>query len=243
MTRYLRLGALAGAAGGLAMAAVLRIIGEPTIGDAIALERAHLPAGAHHEEMFGRGTQQFGGMAAALVYGVAIGLVFAIVFAAIRHRLASRDDWRSAALLGATGFVTLFAVPFLKYPPNPPAVGNPDTITERTVLYLVLVGWSIVASWATWRLHRGLRARAIPEPRRVPPTALSYVVLIIVAFVALPGNPDSINVPATLVWRFRLASLGGAAAFWSVLGVVFGWLCLRVRRSQAPADARAAARI
>lgn len=232
MTRYLRLGAVAGAAGGLVMAIVLRMLGEPSIGDAIAIEKANVPAGAAHKELFSRGVQQVGGMAAAIVYGVAIGLVFAIVFAAVRHRLASRDDWRRSTLLGATGFVTMFAVPFLKYPPNPPAVGNPNTITERTVLYVVLVGWSIVASWAAWRLHRWLRARGVVEHQRVSATALTYAVLLIVAFVALPGNPDAIGAPATLVWRFRIASLGGAAAYWSVLGLAFGWLCVRAARAR-----------
>jgi predicted cobalt transporter CbtA len=227
MTRYLRLGALAGAAGGLVMAVVLRVLGEPSIGDAIAIEKAKMPAGAAHPELFSRGVQQAGGMAAAVVYGVAIGLVFAIVFAAVRHRLATRDDWRRSTLLGVVGFVTMYAVTFLKYPPNPPAVGNPDTINERTILYLALVGWSIVASWAAWRLHRWLRARGVVEHQRLPATALTYVVLLTVAYVVLPGNPDAIGAPATLVWRFRIASLGGAAAYWSVLGLAFGWLCVR----------------
>jgi len=227
MTRYLRLGAVAGAAGGLIMAVVLRVLGEPSIGDAIAIEKAHMPAGTAHKELFSRGVQQVGGMAAAIVYGVAIGLVFAIVFAAVRHRLATRDDWRRSTLLGVVGFVTMYAVTFLKYPPNPPAVGNPDTINERTILYLALVGWSIVASWAAWRMHRWLRARGVVEHQRLPVTALTYVALITVAFVLLPGNPDAIGAPATLVWRFRIASLGGAAAYWSVLGLAFGWLCVR----------------
>jgi predicted cobalt transporter CbtA len=232
MTRYLRLGAVAGAAGGLVMAVVLRVRGEPSIGDAIAIEKAHMPAGAAHKELFTRGAQQVGGMAAAVVYGVAIGLVFAVVFAAVRHRLASRDDWRRSTLLGVVGFVTIYAVAFLKYPPNPPAVGNPNTITERTVLYVALVGWSIVASWAAWRMHRWLRARGVVEHRRLPATALTYIVLLTLAFVVLPGNPDAIGAPATLVWRFRIASLGGAAAYWSVLGLAFGWLCVRTASAQ-----------
>jgi predicted cobalt transporter CbtA len=58
-------------------------------------------------------------------------------------------------------------------------------------------------------------------------TALTYVALLTVAFVLLPGSPDAIGAPATLVWRFRIASLGGAAAYWSVLGLAFGWLCVR----------------
>jgi predicted cobalt transporter CbtA len=130
-------------------------------------------------------------------------------------------------LLGAVGFVTMYAVAFLKYPPNPPAVGDPNTINERTILYLTVVGWSIVVSWAAWRMHRWLRARGVVEHQRLPATALTYVVLVTLAFVVLPGNPDAIGAPATLVWRFRIASLGGAAAFWSVLGLAFGWLCVR----------------
>ena len=54
---------------------------------------------------------------------------------------------------------------------------------------------------------------------------------------------DKIGAPATLVWRFRLASLGGAASYWAVLGLVFGWLALRTARSGAPADETTAARI
>jgi predicted cobalt transporter CbtA len=234
MTRYLRWGALAGAAGALAMAVVLRVLGEPAIGDAVAIEKAHMRAGTVHKDLFSRGAQQAGGMAAAVVYGIAIGLVFALVFAAVRHRLAARDDWRRSTLLGAVGFVTMYAVTFIKYPPNPPAVGNPNTINERTILYLTLLGWSIVASWASWRLHRWLRARGVVEHQRVPATVLAYVVLLTLAFVLLPGNPDRIGAPATLVWRFRIASLGGAAAYWSVLGLAFGWLSVRMGKDRDP---------
>ena len=237
MKRYLRLGAAAGAAGGLVMAAVLRVLGEPTIGDAIAIEKSRMPAGAAHRELFSRGTQQVGGMTAAVVYGVALGLVFALVFVAVRHRLALRDDWRRATLLAFVGFCTVYAVPFLKYPPNPPAVGDPDTITTRTVLFVALLGWSLVATWAAWRLHRWLRARAVPEHQRASTTLLVYAVLVVVAFVVLPGNPDAIKAPATLVWRFRLASLCGAAAYWSALGLVFGWLCVRASAAASERDA------
>jgi predicted cobalt transporter CbtA len=230
MTRYLRLGAIAGAAGGVALALVLRLLGEKSIGDAIAIEKAHAHGGTAPDELFSRGTQQLGGMAAAVIYGVAIGLVFAVVFAAVRHRLSTRNDWRRSTMLAAVGFATVFVVPFLKYPPNPPAVGDPDTITERTVLYVVLLAWSVIATWASWRTLRWLRARGVDEHTRGALTALTYVVLLAVAFVALPGTPDAVTAPATLVWRFRLATLAGAAANWSVLGAVFGWLCLRAAR-------------
>jgi hypothetical protein len=61
------------------------------------------------------------------------------------------------------GFVSLFLVPFLKYPANPPSVGDPGTVTRRTMLYLLLVGWSVVGMWAAWRLHRELVTRGVAD--------------------------------------------------------------------------------
>jgi len=43
------------------------------------------------------------------------------------------------ALLALAAFITIALVPMLKYPANPPAVGNPDTIGPRTGLYLSML--------------------------------------------------------------------------------------------------------
>ena len=177
--------------------------------------------------MFTRRVQLVGGSTGAVIAGIALGLLLAVVFAAVRHRLAGRDDWRRAMTVAATAFLTVYLVPWLKYPANPPAVGNPDSIGQRTALYIVMIAWSIVATWAAWRLHRWLRANGRPEHHRVPATLALYAGLVGLGLVALPANPDAITAPAQLVWRFRLASLGGSAAYWTVCGTVFGWLRLR----------------
>ena len=156
--RLLKQGVLAGMAGGAALALVLRLIGEGPIGRAVALE------GAGGDEMFGRGTQQLGGMVAAVLYGAALGAVFTVAYAAVRHRLRTTDDWRAAVALAAAGFAGVFLLPFLKYPANPPAVGDPDTIGRRTALYLLAVAWSLVATWGGWRAWRALVARGVPVP-------------------------------------------------------------------------------
>ena len=49
------------------------------------------------------------------------------------------------------------------------------------------------------------------------------------ALHAGPGDP--IDAPADLVWRFRLASLGGLAAAWTVLALVTGTLLSRPARN------------
>ncbi|MDQ6728527.1 MAG: CbtA family protein [Actinomycetota bacterium] len=219
--RLLKQGVLAGIAGGAALAVVLRLIGEGPIGRAVALE------GSTGNDMFSRGTQQIGGMLSAVVYGAALGALFTIAFAAVRHQLRATDDWRAAVALAAAGFSAVFLLPFLKYPANPPGVGEPDTITRRTVLYLIAVGWSLVATWGGWRAWRALVARGWAAYKAVPATLLTWVALAAVGLAVLPANSDPVNVPATLIWQFRLATLAGSATFWSVVGLTFGWLRMR----------------
>lgn len=226
MPRRLGHGALAGLAGGAAMAVVLAVAGEGPIERAIALE-----AGGG-EEVFTRGAQQAGGAAGALLFGVVAGTVFAVVFTVVRHRLATPDDWRAAMALAATAFATVFLVPFLRYPASPPGVGDPDTIGRRTALYLLVLAWSAVATWAAWRAGRGLRERSAPDHVRLPAVAATYVALVAVGMVALPPDPGPVAVPATLLWQFRLATVGGALALWAVLGTVFGWLQVRAPARQ-----------
>ena len=230
---------MAGLAGGAALALVLLLVGEEAIGRAIALEQSADP-GSAGDELFSRGAQQVGGALAALVWGTALGVVFAVVFALARKHLATASEWRASAGLAVMAFLTVNLVPYLKYPPNPPGVGDPGSIGRRTALYLLMLAWSAVASGAAWLAGRrlgaatgsGWRARRagegapLPEHLRIPAVVGLYVALIAVGLAALPGSPDAVGAPATLVWRFRLASLAGTAAFWAVCGVVFGWLRL-----------------
>jgi predicted cobalt transporter CbtA len=232
MGRFLRVGAIAGGAGGLALALFLRFVGEGTIGDAIAIERSKPGI---HEEMFSRGTQQFGGMVGAVLFGVFMGLIVAVVFAVVRHRLRITDDWRRSLAIAAVGFFTIALVPFLKYPANPPTVGNPDTIGRRTALYLLMVAWSVVTTWSAWRCWNWLQARGANEQHQVVAAVGLVAVMVGFAYLVLPGSPDPVTAPATLLWRFRVASLGGAALFWTVFGITMG--VLLTSRRAAPARA------
>ena len=216
MSRILRRGALAGLGAGAALALFLRLVAGPVVDRAVALE-----ASGHQdveEELFSRGAQHLGGMAGALVYGVCLGVITALVLAAVRRRSTSGDQWRQGMAMGVVGFVTLVLVPFLKYPANPPGVGDPGTIGRRTVLYLAMLAWSVLASWLWWRFWAELRERGWPEHRRAAATAVGYAASVVAAFILLPGSPEVVDAPAWLLWGFRVASLGGSALFWAVLG-------------------------
>jgi hypothetical protein len=234
MNRILKLGALSGLAGGAAMALFLRLVGEGPIGQAVAIEAAHAKrSGLAHEEMFSRATQQVGGMAGVAIFGVCMGAILAVAFAAVRHRLAAPTDWRRSVTVAAVAWATLSLAPALKYPANPPAVGDPATIGRRTALYVVMVAWSIVATWAAWRLSTWMRARGDAEDRRLPAVVGLWAAVLALGYLVLPGSPDAVTAPATVVWRFRVDSLAGSALFWAVAGAILGRLVTRASRPRA----------
>jgi len=69
-----------------------------------------------------------------------------------------------------------------------------------------------------------------------------FVALVVLAYVALPGVDEvAAGFPASLLWRFRLATLGTQAMLWTTLGLLFGALTERSlldRRRQSAAAAR-----
>jgi len=220
--QMLRAGVLAGLCGGVALAAYLLLVGERTINQAVALESAS----SVQREMFTRASQHAGGALGAILYGVCAGAVLAVLFAAIRHRMVG-DDWQRSLHLSAVAFVTLTVVPMIKYPPNPPGVGDPATLDRRTALYLLLLGMSIVATWSAWRLSRTLRARGVRRELAAPAALATYAIVVGTAWYALPSNTDPVPLPAELLWRFRLSSVGGQAVFWAVTGLCLGALLVR----------------
>jgi hypothetical protein len=70
---------------------------------------------------------------AVLIYGAALGGVFAVAYAFAQGRIGRLGARATALLVAAAGFVAVELVPFLKYPANPPAIGSADTIGRRAV--------------------------------------------------------------------------------------------------------------
>jgi hypothetical protein len=219
-------GLAAGAAGGLAASLVSLLVVERPLKAALAVEEKRAAAGEVHAELFGRTTQIIGGMIAELAVATVIGLIFAVVFARTRHVLPVRTDFGRAVLLAATGFGAVALLPGLKYPANPPSVGDPATITQRTLLYLAFLGSMLVVAYFAFAAQHWLAARGwAPAHRNAAVTAGTAVAVAVLA-LAFPAPPDAIpaDLPATVLWQFRIASLGLLAALWSVLGLAMGLL-------------------
>ncbi|WP_019855741.1 CbtA family protein [Actinopolyspora mortivallis] len=231
--RILRDGVLAGLVAGAAAALVALLVVKPRIRAALRIEqeRAHAGGGhAHsHEEMFGRLTQVIGGMVAAVVVAVALGALFAVVFARLRHLLPARTEFGRTVQLAVVGFFAWSLLPALKYPANPPGVGGTDTVTYRTVTYFSVILAGVVIVALAYLLRGYCLRHGWSSPATVTVTALAVTLLSVLVLWAWPDNPDPIpaDVPAGLLWRFRLSSLAELATLWGVLGLVFGLLSER----------------
>jgi predicted cobalt transporter CbtA len=232
-------GMLVGVLAGLLAFGFARIFGEPQVDRAIALEgtlghshdhAAAAPAGGEAEEpeLVSRETQAgLGLLTGAVVYGAAIGGLFALVFAFTYGRVGRLDARATAALLALAAFVALVVVPGLKYPANPPAVGNPDTIGERTMLFFIMLAISVAALVLAVNLARGLVRRHGGWTAGIV-AGVVYVAIIAIAQFALPVvNEVPDGFPADLLWQFRIASLGMHAVLWTTIGLAFGALAER----------------
>jgi Probable cobalt transporter subunit (CbtA) len=236
MALVLRRGLLAGLIAGLVSGVYLLLVGEPVIDQAIRLEAA-ASGGAPAVEVFSRGTQRLGLVGATVLYGLAVGGVFAIIHRLLEPRMAAGTAWDKAVRLAAAGFGTLFLVPFLEYPSDPPGVGDPATAGTRTRLYLAAIALSAVISLLAWLAARRLAELGVERWRRQLAVGAGYLVAVSLAYTVLPEVSQPVNVPAEVLWEARLASASGQALLWACIGAAFGALGMRAERKAASAAA------
>jgi predicted cobalt transporter CbtA len=225
-------GLVAGLCAGIVAKGFASLAGEPAVDAAIAYEDAHAPAGhdaAAEPVPVSRALQKTGGLLTALVVdGVALGGVFALVFAFAYGRVGRASPRATAYWLAGAGFVVLFLVPFVKYPANPPSVGDPDTIGRRTTLYATMFAISILAAIAAARLRPWLRERLDAHAATAVPL-VAYLGVVVAAGLALPRIHEVPgDFPATTLWRFREASVGLQLTMWATIGTLFGFAAQRV---------------
>jgi predicted cobalt transporter CbtA len=187
-------------------------------------------SGDHDEpELVSRPVQAgLGLFVAVLVYNAAFGGLFGLAFAFAYGRTASALTPQAlAAVLAVTGFIAIYLVPNLKYPANPPAVGEPDTIGARTALYFVMIAISLAAMIVSLAIKRTLVPR-FGEWSANLLVAACYIVLVAIAGFFLPGvNEVPEQFPAVVLWNFRIASIGAQLIMWATLGLLFGALSQR----------------
>jgi len=211
---------LAGLIAGAITSAFHFVLAEPVIERAIEHEKqTKIAHGANVEApIVSRTVQRRGLVIGLLIYGAVWGALFGVAYLLLESR---RQLWdprvRSWLLVIVVGWAVAW-FPFLKYPANPPGVGESATVVHRQLLY---VGF-IVLSAAGVAIACFVYARGVPGGVRS--LLILYAIYAVVLYLAMPANPDPVRMPAALVWTFRAISLAGLVVFWLTLGTSFQWL-------------------
>lgn len=256
VVRAMGIGALAG----LLAFVFARTFAEPVIQAAIDYESARddaknalaVAAGQATEpdgpEIFSRFVQSNIGIGAGMIlFGVALGCFFGAAYCIAYGRVGTVRPRQLSLLVAAAGFLTIYLVPFVKYPANPPSIGNADTISQRGGLYLIMVTASVVVGVAAVWAGQRLRARFGTWTASIL-ASLGFIVVLGVVMSVLPSlgqlaanasaggavlteTPQPLhNAAGALVfpgfdadalYRFRLYSVGAQVILWAVLGIGF----------------------
>lgn len=226
-------GMLVGVVAGLLSFAFLKVYGEPQVDIAVVFEaqmeavkaaaagHAHM---AEEPELVSRQVQAgLGLFTAVMVYSAAFGGLFGLAFAFAYRRIPGAVTPQGVALLlAAAGFVAVYLVPTLKYPANPPAIGEAETIGIRTALYFAMMAVSVAAMIGGFSL-KGLLNRRLGDWNATLAVVAYYVVVVSIAGLLLPAvNEVPAQFPAAALWNFRVASIGAQFILWATLGLLFG---------------------
>jgi hypothetical protein len=274
--RFIVRGLAAGALGGLFAFIFARILAEPVIESSIAYESgrraaedslrraAGLAAAAPDSELFSRSVQSNAGLGVGmLLFGLAMGGLFAVAYVLVARGMRPRVGPRALALtVAAAGFAGFFLLPFLKYPANPPAIGDPDTIRARGLLHLAMVAVSLASVLGAVLAARRLAPR-LGSWNAALSAGVALVAWLAIVMAVLPSlghlhasrfatetpqplrDPSGAIVypgfPADLLFQFRVYSVIAQAILWGTIGLAFGALAERLT-AESPRRVRAVAR-
>src|SRR6516165_4276661 len=224
-------GMLVGIVAGLFAFGFAKIFGESQIDHAIAFEDQmdRVKGETPGPELVSRQVQSgVGLLTGVVVYGTALGGLFALAFAFAYQRVGRFNARVTAALLAGAGFLSLVLVPELKYPANPPSVGQPETIGYRSELFFFMILISLAALVLAIMIARGLTPR-YGYWNAAFLSAAVFIGIIVIAQLLLPNiNEVPDQFPVAVLWRFRIVSLGIQLILWSTFGFLFGMVAERI---------------
>ena len=215
---------LSGCFAGTIYGALNLAIVEPYLDDAINIENQNMFVTGEEENtpMFWveyyeyRSWQKGGQVLAGAILGTSIGALFGIVYALSKNSLPSRNNFGKTLILAGLMWFTLFVIPFLKYPANPPTVGDGETVILRGILYLSFIAISGLTAVGFYKIFKRLKER-----KKVL-AFIGYGVFISIIFLVMPENPDKITAPMELVNGFRAVAFLTSSVFWFTLALILG---------------------
>jgi hypothetical protein len=216
---------VSGFTAGIIHGAVNLVIVEPYLDQAISIENQNLFATGLAEDTpqfwaeysSYRDWQKSGQILAGGILGMSIGALFGIVFAYSRNALPKGHTVKKTFVLAVIMWFTIFLIPFLKYPANPPTVGEAETVVLRSILYLTFIAISGFSTVGFFMLYKKLENKKYIA-------FVGYTVFITTVFFIMPPSPDEITAPMDLVNNFRTMSVIAVSTFWIADAIILGLL-------------------
>ena len=214
---------ISGCFAGLVHGGLNLILVEPYLDQAISIENQTLFATGEEEDTTSfwveynsyRAWQKGGQVLAGAILGTSMAALVGIVFLFVRKSLPEGNNVKKTLILSGLMWFTIFVIPFLKYPANPPTVGDAETVVMRGILFLSFIAISGLGAIAFYQVYKKLQNKKFLA-------FVGYAVFIGVAFFLMPENPDEITAPMELVEGFRGASFVAVSVYWLTLGLILG---------------------
>jgi len=195
--------------------AVNLAIVEPYLDEAIGMENQNLFTSGEAEDTpqfwveynSYRDWQKSGQLLAGGILGMSIGALFGIVFAYSRNSLPKGHTVKKTFVLAAIMWFTIFLIPLLKYPANPPTVGDADTVVLRQILYLLFIAISGFSAVGFFVLYKKL------QNKKKGFAFIGYAVFITAVYFMMPPSPDEVTAPMDLVNGFRTMSVVAVSTY------------------------------
>ncbi len=215
---------VSGATAGTILGLINQVLVEPYIDQAVKIEVRNTVASGESVDLDEleeyRLWQKGGEIVAGTILGISISALFGIVYAYTRDFIPGSNNKKKGLILAGIMFFVIFLIPALKYPANPPAVGDPETIEYRESLYLGMLVISGFSALGVALLYRKLGQKHSGSSKIIVP--IIYAVIIALAYVILPANPDEITISSDLLMNFRIVSTLTMGIFWGILGMAVG---------------------
>lgn len=231
---------MSGTLAGISYASVGILVGGPYLEQAVEIENQIMFEAGEVEDTPEfrteyneyREWQRNGHLLAGIIYGISMGSLFGIVFALSRKYLPGRSHLTRSMFLAGIMCFSVYLLPAVKYPPNPPAAGDPETILLRTVLHLLLIAIIGLGAVGFFKLSRIIKPRSTRLTRACA-CIFGYAAFAAAVFVVMPASPDPPPlIQASLLDTFRASSMIGAGVFWTVAGAILGILWPRLVRDR-----------
>ncbi len=206
---------LAGFASGLLYGFLNILFVTPYIEKAVELEAIRSGFNLDQGYFSYRAWQLQGGLLAALLAGIAYSALYTLVY--ILSKSIDKGVKR-AVILASIIWIVIYLMPAIKYPANPPAVGDPDTIYYRQIIFVTYMLISGISALAL-ALIRVRLTNSNNKIRRDAAIITSYSLIMFTAYMLMPNNPDPINIDSSILLGFRVSSALTVLVLWLMLGL------------------------